>query len=297
MGTEEHKNKENEEDVIGGQSGNENPPDQVQNETEQPLTEEEAWHQAENTYTPEQETGVTQDAVYQTEPSSPSSAHTPSEESTGSDNDKKADQFQAYVDQGKKIGKNYFSFFVQAIQAPTKASVRHHESFSNAIVSLALITLLIPTIMYLQFRPLLQLASMFGGGPSPAGTLFFRPLLYIALLVTVIVFIIFGITKLMKVQYSLQQIVARFGALLIAPIGILIVSLLLSVMQLGWGVPVAGLGILLIFFSAAFTIYSFRHPNEEGLDPYFGIILLLVGIGLFSRIVMSGTFNLFTNFL
>jgi len=116
-----------------------------------------------------------------------------------------------------------------------------------------------------------------------------------------IALVTFGAVKLAKVNVSIQDVFARFGAFLIVPTAVMLVGVVFALLKISLFSYILGFGILGLFLTVAFTILSFKHSDSNGLDSVYGtlltyivmaILLVLFGQHLIEAVVSSLSSNM-----
>ncbi|MBR7552646.1 zinc-ribbon domain-containing protein [Allobacillus sp. GCM10007491] len=198
-----------------------------------------------------------------------------------------------YAEQGKELAKNYWQHLVHIVKSPMRHGKAEGEgNFVNGLITLVLFSLFIPLTIYFGIRAIAS--STFGMGSAvPFGTMFFKPFFFILLFVAVAVGIIFAVVKPSVADLHIKSVVGRFGAFMVIPTAIMLLSLLIvSLKMFSVFFYVFFLGFIGLFIAATFAIYSFVHNKDKGIDGFYGVLLFYFGSFLFLKIVSE---NLFIN--
>ncbi|SHG52121.1 zinc ribbon domain-containing protein [Ornithinibacillus halophilus] len=190
-----------------------------------------------------------------------------------------------YVEKGKEISKNYLNFFLGVLKRPFTASQNVTEGDKvNGIITLVLFSLLVPLYTY-------TLANKLSAGyiEIPFFDTVFKPLFIFLLFFAVIIGIHFGVAKLMSVELSYLHVLAIYGALMVLPTALILVSylfLLLSINLFSSLLLAAGLGLMSLGnIAAIFSIKSFAKDPKLGIDPMYGIIIVNVVVVIILLII------------
>ncbi|MFC0013543.1 MULTISPECIES: zinc ribbon domain-containing protein [Allobacillus] len=200
-----------------------------------------------------------------------------------------------YAEQGKELAKGYWQHLVHIVKSPMRHGKAEDESnFVNGLITLVLFSLFIPLTFYFGMKALASSMGMGYFGPSvPFGTMFFKPFFFILLFVAVAVGIIFAVVKPSVKDLHIKSVVGRFGALMVIPTAIMLLSLLIvSLKMFSVFFYVFFLGFIGLFIAATFVIYSYVHNKDKGIDGFYGVLLFYLGTFLYLKIVSE---NLFIN--
>ena len=191
-----------------------------------------------------------------------------------------------YVNKGKQVSKQYWSYFKENIRQPFAFSNtvdRNH--FVNGLITLILTALLqaLYTITLVK-KTTRSFNSFFGDfgfserdfGISLWGT-FFKSFLQNAILYAIIVVVIFAVIKLInKSDVSFQDILARFGSYMAIPM--LCHLLLFLGVLIGFGVLFNIILIVMVIIvtnlAIVFTAASYR--ANTNIDRYWTVVITLV---------------------
>lgn len=223
-----------------------------------------------------------------------------------------------HVENAKKISKLYIGYFMQGLKNPTAtAQGVRGEQFINGLITMILFAISIPLMIYLGIDSILDkvlnkfsvlLLPLLGSDfidlredLKNVVKLDFTDIVIINGLISMlcigaIALVTFGAVKLAKVNVSIQDVFARFGAFLIAPTAVMLVGVVFALLKISLFSYILGFGILGLFLTVAFTILSFKHSDSNGLDSVYGtlltyivmaILLVLFGRHLIEAVVSS----------
>lgn len=184
------------------------------------------------------------------------------------------------LQQFKQASSQYLSHFLQVIKNPTRVSELTNASHMvNGIITMVLFSLMLPLIVYFTLK---RLWGGFGFAHISFGTYVLNPLIFLFLVIMMVNTLIFFALKLGNVVLSYREVIARFGANMIPSTAIMIVSFLLSLMEvdgefLSW---VMLAGIFSWILAVVSTIYSYKNRHTGGLDPFYGVLGTFAGSAL-----------------
>ena len=188
-----------------------------------------------------------------------------------------------HVKKAKDAGQQFFRFSQSVLKQPAAAAERvGEEGFLNSLIAQVAIILLVPLITFIS------LSSISFFSPSFFDVVV-KPWVYLLILFASINGATFLAVKLGKSDASFKAVVGRFGAFLIIPLILVIVSLVFAIIQLG-GISSYALtfAFLVIFAAITLTVYSFKKQTSDqgqGLDALYAILLSFLIIGIVLRIL------------
>ncbi|MET3697861.1 hypothetical protein SAMN05877753_104263 [Bacillus oleivorans] len=195
-------------------------------------------------------------------------------------------QTSQYVEGAKKISKSYINTFLHVLKHPYAASVKAGEDqFINGIITIILYSLLIPFIIYFALKGVLGDLNDFGAelfGESmdinpPFADVVIKPFFAYAIFILLVAAFSFAAVKLMKVNASFKEVIARFASLLIPFVTILAVALILSLIKVSLFIYLLVFGLIgAIFLVPALVVTSYQKQSQEGLDKVYGILIAYV---------------------
>jgi hypothetical protein len=177
-----------------------------------------------------------------------------------------------------KHAKQYVDYIKQHIKLPSKRSesVNQNEKI-NGIITLSLFAIILPLLLYIP----LAKSGLTDWIDDAFFTLFLKPLFIVVLLLAILVGIIYGIAQLMKVKVHIFDVLARFGSYMVVPTGLTLIALLFSLIG-AEKVTIFFLyfGLLSVGTAICFILYSYRSTQTNGLDPFYGVILTYLALGI-----------------
>ena len=181
---------------------------------------------------------------------------------------------QEYIDKGKVISKQYFSFFLSMLKKPVSAAAGTNKlDLTNSLITTILFALFIPLTVFFALKNMLDeymTVSFFDVVLKP----FFILVIYIALVVAVI----FGVLKIAKSSASFLDVTARFGSFLVLPTALLAVAVILSLIGSNSYLFFLSIGLICFSFIIPLIVYSYKQEESKGLDAFYGILLVYAGI-------------------
>ncbi|MCA0172116.1 hypothetical protein LCD38_09445 [Bacillus sp. RAR_GA_16] len=192
-----------------------------------------------------------------------------------------------YIEKGKLISKNFFSFAIQAFKGPMAASHNVTDSDKvNGIIAHILFAFLLPFFSYVTVKNIPT--NEFYEIPIPFGSFVIQPFLYILIFMAVFVAVNTGVAKLMRVNLSFMNVMTRLGVLMVIPTAAFVIAVLFAVLS-------ANVISLLFFFigtslftvSSTSLVFSLKQKSTGGLDVYYGLIITTVLMAIFYAIVIA----------
>ncbi|WEG16736.1 zinc ribbon domain-containing protein [Alkalihalophilus pseudofirmus] len=204
---------------------------------------------------------------------------------------------QQYLDQGKKISKQYVTFAKQSLRNPfSSATSLNSTNMINAIISIVLYAFLLPLFLYNA------LSKMSMGFYSPSfGEIVIVPMFVSMIILIGITGIIFAVSKLMKVQIGFLDVLTRFGSLLTIPAAVLILANVFAVLSvMSFGVMLLVVSLISYFVAIAATIMSLPSQPGIGIDKFYGILItylvMLIVTYMFGESIVSDFIAELTSF-
>ncbi|MCA0987025.1 zinc ribbon domain-containing protein [Guptibacillus algicola] len=197
-----------------------------------------------------------------------------------------------YLEKGKQISKNFFSFALEAFKGPMVASHKVTDSDKlNGIISLLLYAFLLPFFSYLTTKNLTnQVNNEFfpaASIPVPFGATVIQPFFYILIFLAVFTAVNFGVAKLMRVDLSFTNVMTRFGVFVVIPATLLFLAVLFAFISANFLSALfffIGLGLFTV--SSTSLLFSLKEKSSGGLDVYYGLIITNVVMFIFFVIVV-----------
>lgn len=188
-----------------------------------------------------------------------------------------------HLRQAKQASRQYFSYFAQVLRYPlqTAQNVRR-EQLVNGIISIVLIALLYPLLVYFMLN---RVTSAFGGHPS-FGKVVVGPFFFFLIAYAFIAAVIYGVVRIWGGDAGYKDVAARFGTLLIPAVASVFVACL--AVLLGIGITFFfSLSLIFLFVAIIMSVLSFDRPNHSGLDTVYGIVLAVAFSGYMLYRVVS----------
>ena len=187
-----------------------------------------------------------------------------------------------YIESTKKISKMYFGYFLQVLKQPFAST--HNvgaEHLINGIITMVLYAFLIPFTLYFFIKNTTNsIDSFFGTSSSievPFGDVVLKPTLAFIIFIFLIFLFTFVSIKLGRSQASFQEALARFGSLLIPIVAILLVSLVMSLLNIKLFIVFLLLALLgSIFLIPTLVIASFKQHSAGGVDVIYGTFITYI---------------------
>lgn len=176
-----------------------------------------------------------------------------------------------HVETAKAMSKLYFSYFIQGIKTPTKAAQNvGGEQFINGLITMIIYAISIPLMFYF--------ATQNDYIDLEFTEVVIKPAFYYLIFIGFTVLVTFAVIKLGRVQATVKDVFARFGAFLIVPTAFLIAALILSLIQVEFFAILLAFGFLGLFIVVPFTIFSYKKDVPYGLDGVYGTFLTYLAI-------------------
>ena len=201
-----------------------------------------------------------------------------------------------YIESTKEISKMYFSYFLQVLKQPYASTKNVGAEHSvNGIITMVLYAFLIPFTLYFFIKNASSGIDSFLGNCTisvPFGEVVLKPTLAFAIFIFLIFIFTFVSIKLGRSEATFQEALARFGSLLIPIVAILLVSLIMSILNIKLFIVVLLLGILgSIFLVPALVIVSYKKNSSDGVDVFYGsfitYILTFIALAIMGDMVAS----------
>ena len=192
-------------------------------------------------------------------------------------------QSNRYIESTKKVSKMYFSYFVQVLKQPYASTYNvGAEHLINGIITMVLYAFLIPFTLYFYIKENAEkLGFDFFGLIGSTEVSFvetaLKPTFAYAIFILLIFLFTFASVKLGRSQASFQEAIARFGSLLIPIVAILLISLIMSILNIESFFIVLVLALLgSVFLVPALVIASFKGHSNSGVDVIYGTIITYI---------------------
>lgn len=205
----------------------------------------------------------------------------------------KIKQSDAYK-QGISISKQYGSYFIQTIKAPSKAAkLVTSAHVINAIISIILTSLFIPLTTYF-------LAGKYTfGGSVPFGSFVIKPFALILISFAISSGVAFAMLRLARVKTDYLTVLSKIGVLFVLALATFIISTLSAVIGLSYSFTMIffSLGLFTLIIAHAHILLTARKENEGGFDLIYGtIITVVVLMYVLSKAAQVGVQGILGNF-
>lgn len=204
-------------------------------------------------------------------------------------------QQNVYMEKGKVVSKQYFSFFLDSFKHPvTFGNTVNGENWLNGLITLILSVI----ILSLSFANYVKSMFSFSGfGLFDAGGLFgisfwgtfFSGILFLSIFAVITLLIVFGVVKLLNnVNVSFKDVLARSGSFATVPTFIFLLFLLVTFIN-AYNVIffVSTLINGAFILAVSLTIASFRTNGK--LDMFYSILIALA-VSALIQIIGFNTF-------
>ncbi|MFF2449873.1 hypothetical protein ACFVSW_22790 [Neobacillus sp. NPDC058068] len=190
-----------------------------------------------------------------------------------------------YLEGAKNVSKMYFGNFSQVLKKPYASSKSvGSEHFINAMITMALYSIIIPLTIYFGIKyflaPVNEVGRMFGTDVNiqpPFAEFVMKPTFAYALFILLVASFTFISIKLGKVSVTYKEVISRFGSFLIPFVAILAVALILAILKIEFFLLVLFLGFATsIFIVPPLLIASYKKESHGGLDVLYGSLLTYV---------------------
>ncbi|MBU9712751.1 zinc ribbon domain-containing protein [Evansella tamaricis] len=194
-----------------------------------------------------------------------------------------------YVQQGKEISKMYYQFALASLKAPFRfASNTNEPSAINGLISIILFSLLVPFTTYLTLRNPYYAV--------PFGSTVVTPAIVLFVTFMIMTGVMFVVLKLMKVDADFKLVLTRLGSLIVFPLLFVLAGFVFTLLSVKvFGNIVSGVGLMILPLTTFATIFSFEKKQEGGLDPLYGIIIMVIALFIISLITFSIVFERLVN--
>ncbi|WP_377887528.1 zinc-ribbon domain-containing protein [Alkalihalobacillus sp. R86527] len=197
-----------------------------------------------------------------------------------------------YLEKGKQISKNFFSFALEAFKGPMAASHKVTDSDKiNGIIAHLLFAFLLPFFSYMTTKNVTNsITNGFSPGasvPIPFGAIVIQPFIYILIFLAVFTAVNFGVAKLMRADLSFMNVMTRFGVFIVIPASLLLVAVLFAFISASFlSALFFFLGLGLFTVSSTSLLFSLKEKASGGLDVYYGLIITNVVMFIFFAVVL-----------
>lgn len=199
------------------------------------------------------------------------------------------DKLKPYVDTARESSKLYFDFFAKSLKNPVGVAQRiGANQMVNGIISIVLFALLLPLVIYI-----IAVQSAFRRD-LPFFDIVIKPMFWIVLVLLLISVYIFGAVKLStKSSVDLREVIARFGALLVPFIVLVLIGFVFILMESRLGAAFYSLAMIgAIFTVPAVIIMSYKKDSLRGVDPLYGILLVYAAVMITMMLIGDSVANI-----
>ena len=191
-----------------------------------------------------------------------------------------------YIEKGKLISKNFFSFAIDAFKGPMSASHKVTDADKiNGIIAHLLFAFLLPLFSYITTKNVTT--NDYFDVPVPFGSVVIQPFIYILIFLGVFTAVNFGVGKFMGAKLSFINVMTRFGAFNVIPAAFLLLAVLFAIISasvLSAFFFFVGLGLFTV--SSTSLLFSLKEKATGGLDVYYGLIITNVVMFIFFAVVL-----------
>jgi hypothetical protein len=240
-----------------------------------------------------------------------------------------------YVNVAKQMGTGYISFFKNVFKNPYGAAKSVNESnFASAIISIVLLSLIIPLIIYSVIKDFISMLLKLPGASleelyytinkhDPVGVVtpgdvlpiisfIVKPFLFIIILQAIVIGIIFLFVKNKHPENTIKDVVARYGTFITSLLVLFAVSLLTVFVSYKISLFLLSIGLTCMLFVFPLILSIYHDKNRNSIDPLIGsFIIYIVFItaeyfyiqSIFKALIMSllgdasGPFEFFSKFI
>jgi hypothetical protein len=192
-----------------------------------------------------------------------------------------------YLKRGKEIGGSYLNFVLETLKAPVAMAEKSDERhFINGIITIILFSFFFPLVGYMSIQ------NMSFGKYVPFSEMVFYPFLYFLVFFACLVAVMYFMIHKINDKGTFQSVVARFGALLLIPLLLNIVSVLLAIVNvITFTLLLSMLGLVSVLICISLTVYSYKN-NKSGFDVFYAVLIsyiaVFVLIYIFGESFLSG---------
>ncbi|MGD6991099.1 zinc ribbon domain-containing protein [Sutcliffiella horikoshii] len=190
--------------------------------------------------------------------------------------DQRNAQTDEYVAKGKELAMNYWDFAKTALKRPSHTATNILGIKSNFILSL--VTLVLFSLL-LALIVMTNVSTVSRGYVEPE---MMQPFLYLLIFMVITVIVLYGVGKYTKSDFTLQDVTSKFGALMVIPLGILVVSFVLSLVKIvSFSTSLLFVAILSVIVAIIQVVQLLVASGAKKVDPFYvSIVTLLVLAGV-----------------
>ena len=193
-------------------------------------------------------------------------------------------QENEYVEKGKVYAINYWGFAKQALKAPFKTAKKMQDPDIqlHGMTTIGLYAFLMPLLSYFMLQTFFEYLEI------PFFDVVLKPFAIIAIFSLVMVAVLFGVGRLMRVNVSYKAVLGAYGTLHALPVALLLLSMILLIFN-NYGLITLVLSFMFLIattinVSVLFALKS-QLADEIGLDVVYGIILSYIALIILVLIV------------
>lgn len=210
-------------------------------------------------------------------------------------------QPNVYLQNAKNVSRLYFNYFGAILKRPY-SSIQNigGEQLVNGIITLVLFSLLAPLMVYFYLGSMAR--KYFSDSPFmdnvvntnlSFGDFVIKPTLSLVVLSLLIATFCFCAIKLAKINAGYRDVIARFGALLVPFLGLMVIAFVLSILQLEiFSIFLVGAFLGLLFVAPPLVITSWVKKDARGLDAVYGILLTYIATFITLDIIGKAIVNI-----
>ncbi|GIP22050.1 zinc ribbon domain-containing protein [Paenibacillus sp. J22TS3] len=182
-------------------------------------------------------------------------------------------QPNVYLQNAKNASRSYFNYFGAILKRPFGVTQQvGRDQLIYAIITIVIFSVLAPLMVYFNLGSARKIMD------SPFLNVVIKPTITLAVFIVLIATFSFVAIKLAKVQAGYQDVLSRFGAMLVPFLALLAVAFVLSILQLEiFAFFLAASFVGLMFIVPPMLIASWVKPGHQGgLDMIYGVLLTYV---------------------
>ncbi|MEC5423230.1 Yip1 family protein [Virgibacillus sp. C22-A2] len=199
----------------------------------------------------------------------------------------------------KHTSKDYWAFFKEYLKHPSRIFTNREESFKNGLISMAIVAFMMAVSSAMLYGSFMDMAYYYNG---PSGlSIFGYTLVFIAVSMVIILFILFLVNQLFGTAYSFKEMTSVYGAHLVPVIIVIAAAFLLILLKsftIGGYLLLISFGLVVTTFPI-YLISSLLTRQSKNLDPLYGYLTYLVLMGvaflIFVVVLMDSTFGRMLN--
>ena len=187
-----------------------------------------------------------------------------------------------------KMFANYWDYFKTILKRPMPVVEKITKNeYVFGLITIFIFALLIPLMIYFAVRR--EMGDFMYRSVSFTDFVI-EPLFYILLVIFLVIAIIFGVLNIGKSSVGFQEIMSKFGALLVAPTVLLAVAFVFSLFDSELLGIFLYLGLIGFSFSIPLIIYSYRKNATSGPDAFYATLLTYIGFFI-ALVIIGEAFN------